>query len=89
VPGGRQEVPTLQLPLKSQDIHRIVDTFTRRLDIPRYSRLVQLAEIEANGFNLNIPRYIDSTEPEYLQDIDAHLRGGIPSADLDALDRYW
>src|SRR5580704_5718443 len=40
-------------------------------------------------FNLNLPRYIDSTEPEDLQDIDAHLRGGIPKHDIDALDRYW
>ena len=42
-----------------------------------------------NDFNLNLPRYIDSTEPEDLQDIDGHLRGGIPERDLDALDRYW
>ena len=51
--------------------------------------MVPLAEIEANDFNLNLPRYIDSTEPEDLQDIDAHLRGGIPNRDMDALDRYW
>ena len=51
--------------------------------------MVPLAEIEANDFNLNLPRYIDSTEPEDLQDIDAHLRGGIPNRDIDALDRYW
>ena len=44
---------------------------------------------DQNDFNLNIPRYIDSTEPEDLQDIDAHLRGGIPNRDIDALDRYW
>src|SRR5260370_25738750 len=77
--------------LRAQDIHRIVDTFTRQLEIPRYSRLVPLAEITdpKNDFNLNLPRYIDSTEPEDLQDIDAHLRGGIPDRDLDALDRYW
>ena len=42
-----------------------------------------------NDFNLNIPRYIDCTEPEDLQDIDAHLHGGIPDRDIDALDRYW
>jgi len=50
---------------------------------------VPLAEIEANDFNLNIPRYIDSTEPEDLQNIDAHLRGGIPNRDIDGLARYW
>jgi type I restriction enzyme M protein len=77
--------------LRAQDIHRIVDTFTRQLEVPRYSRMVPLAEISdsKNDFNLNLPRYIDSTEPEDLQDIDAHLRGGIPKRDIDGLDRYW
>ncbi len=77
--------------LREQDLHRIVDTFTRELEVPRYSRLVPMSEIgdEKNNFNLNLPRYIDSSEPEDLQDIDAHLRGGIPDRDLDALERYW
>ncbi len=77
--------------LRDQDIHKIVDTFTRQAEIPKYSRMVPLAEISdpKNDFNLNIPRYIDSTEPEDLQDIDAHLRGGIPNRDIDALDRHW
>jgi type I restriction enzyme M protein len=75
--------------LREQDIHKIVDTFTRQLDIPRYSRMVSLSEIETHDFNLNLPRYIDSTEPEDLQDIDGHLRGGIPIRDVDALDAYW
>jgi type I restriction enzyme M protein len=77
--------------LRAQDIHRIVDTFTRQLEVPRYARMVLLSEISdpKNDFNLNLPRYIDSTEPEDLQDIDGHLRGGIPDRDVDALDRYW
>ena len=77
--------------LRAQDIHKIVDTFTRQVEIPRYSRMVPLAEISdpKNDFNLNLPRYIDSTEPEDLQDIDGHLRGGIPERDIDALERYW
>ena len=77
--------------LREQDIHRIVDTFTKQTDVPRYARMVQLDEIAnpKNGFNLNLPRYIDSAEPEDLQDIDGHLRGGIPERDLDALDAYW
>jgi type I restriction enzyme M protein len=77
--------------LRAQDIHRIVDTFTRQLEVPRYSRLVPLAEISdpKNDFNLNLPRYIDCTELVDLQDIDGHLRGGIPDRDLDVLDRYW
>jgi type I restriction enzyme M protein len=75
--------------LRAQDLHKIVDAFIRQAEIPKYSRLVPVAEIEANNFNLNLPRYIDSSEPEDLQDIDAHLRGGIPNRDIDALDRYW
>jgi type I restriction enzyme M protein len=81
--------------LREQDIHRIVDTFQRQSDVPRYARLVPLAEIAAakNDFNLNLPRYIDSSETEDLQDITAHLRGGIPVRDLDetasALAPYW
>jgi type I restriction enzyme M protein len=75
--------------LRAQDIHKIVDTFTRQLETPKYSRMVPLAEVEANDYNLNLPRYIDSTEPEDLQDIAAHLMGGIPNADIDGLAAYW
>jgi type I restriction enzyme M protein len=77
--------------LREQDIHKIVDIFTRQVELPRYSRLVPVAEISdpKNDYNLNLPRYIDSAEPEDLQDIDGHLRGGIPERDIDALDRYW
>lgn len=48
-----------------------------------------LDEIERNDFNLNLPRYIDGSEPEDRQDIAGHLQGGIPEADVEALDRYW
>ncbi len=76
--------------LRAQDMHRIVDTFTRQDGSnPKYARLVPLAEIAANDYNLNLPRFIDSTEPEDLQDIEAHLKGGIPLADIDSLQRYW
>lgn len=75
--------------LRAQDIHKIVDTCIRQLDTAKYSRLVPVAEIEANDFNLNLPRYIDSSEPDDLQDIDAHLRGGIPERDIDGLGAYW
>ena len=75
--------------LRAQDIHKIVDTFTRQLATPKYARMVPLAEVEANDFNLNLPRYIDSTEPEDRQDIEAHLKGGIPNADIDGLAAYW
>ncbi|SNS03058.1 type I restriction enzyme M protein [Humidesulfovibrio mexicanus] len=75
--------------LRAQDIHKIVDTFTRLAELPKYSRMVPVDEIEGNDFNLNLPRYIDSTEPEDLQDIEAHLKGGIPNSDIDALAAYW
>ena len=75
--------------LRARDIHKIVDTFTRAVEIPKYSRMVSFAEIEKNDYNLNLPRYIDSTEPEDLQDIDGHLNGGIPGRDVDALFDYW
>jgi type I restriction enzyme M protein len=77
--------------LRAQDSHKIVDVFNRQLELPRYSRMVPVSEIESptNDYNLNIPRYIDSSEPEDLHDLDAHLNGGIPNRDLDALDAYW
>jgi type I restriction enzyme M protein len=75
--------------LRAQDIHKIVDVFTRQLELPKYSRMVGLAEMERNDFNLNLPRYIDSQAPEDVQDIAGHLRGGIPAADVDALAPYW
>ncbi len=75
--------------LRAQDIHKIVDVFTRQAEIPKYSRMVSFEEIEKNEFNLNLPRYIDSQQAEDLQDIEGHLHGGIPVADVDALQRYW
>jgi type I restriction enzyme M protein len=75
--------------LRAQDIHKIVDVFTRRLEMPRYARMVSLEEIEKNDFNLNLPRYIDSQTPEDVQDIAGHLQGGIPDRDIDALQKYW
>lgn len=81
--------------LREQDIHRIVDTFSRQDESdPRYARMVPVEEIAdpKNDYNLNLPRYIDSTEPEDLQDIDGHLRGGIPERDIDdpvRLKAYW
>jgi len=75
--------------LRHQDIRKIVDVFTGQIELPRYSRLVSVAEIETHDYNLNIPRYIDGTEPEDLQDIEAHLLGGIPNRDIDDLAEYW
>lgn len=78
--------------LRERDIHKIVDTFTRQDESnPRYARMVPFAEIAdaKNDFNLNLPRYIDSSEPEDLHDIDAHLNGGIPERDIDAFAADW
>lgn len=76
--------------LRAQDIHRIVDTFTTQTEIDRYARLVPYDEIASkNDFNLNIPRYIDASAPEDIHDLTAHLQGGIPNADIDALQPFW
>ena len=75
--------------LRSQDIHKIVDVFNNQTVLPRYSRMAPFKEIEKNDYNLNIPRYIDASEPEDLHDLSAHLNGGIPNRDLDALEAYW
>src|SRR6266571_1892383 len=75
--------------LRAMDIHKIVDVFNKRLELPKNSRMVGFEEIEKNEFNLNIPRYIDSQQAEDIQDIEGHLRGGIPTVEVDALQRYW
>jgi len=77
--------------LREQDIHRIVDAFRKQTDVPRYARMVSFEEIAdaRNDYNLNLPRYIDSSEPEDLHDLTSHLRGGIPERDVDALADYW
>ena len=75
--------------LRSQDIHKIVDAVTKGNEIPGFSRMVPVDEIERHDFNLNLPRYIDSQKQEDRQDIEAHLKGGIPERDVDALQAYW
>jgi type I restriction enzyme M protein len=77
--------------LREQDIHKIVDIFNKQTEVPKFSRLVSVAEISdpKNDYNLNIPRYIDSQEIEDIQDIAAHLLGDIPKVDIDALQDYW
>lgn len=75
--------------LREQDVRKITDVFNTQAVIPGYSRMVSVAEIEENDFNLNIPRYIENQEAEDIQDIEAHLKGGIPNVDIDALAKYW
>ncbi len=77
--------------LRERDIYKIVTTFNEQItDDPKYARFVPMGEIKVkNGYNLNIPRYIDSSTPEDEQDIDAHLHGGIPARDVDSMSAYW
>lgn len=77
--------------LRERDIHKIVTTFNEQItDDPKYARFVPNDEIKIkNEYNLNIPRYIDSSKMEDLQDIDAHLHGGIPACDIDSMQNYW
>lgn len=77
--------------LRERDIYKIVTTFNQQITTdPKYARFVPNDEIKIkNEYNLNIPRYIDSSTPEDLQDIDAHLHGGIPAVDVDSMGEYW
>jgi type I restriction enzyme M protein len=77
--------------LREQDIRKITDVFHAFAEIPKYSRMVPVSEIAdtKNDYNLNIPRYIDTQESEDLQNIEAHLMGGIPQSDIEDLQRYW
>jgi type I restriction enzyme M protein len=77
--------------LREQDIHKIVDIFTQKTEVLKFSRWVTMTEISdpKNDYNLNIPRYIDSQTPEDLHDIMAHLQGDIPRHDVDALNEFW
>lgn len=75
--------------LRASDIKRIVDTVNKRQTIEGYSRLVGKDEIRSNGYNLNIPRYVDSSETAETYDLYASMYGGIPLSEVDALDAYW
>ena len=77
--------------LREQDIHKIVDTIKNLAEIQGYSKMITFTEISdpKNDYNLNLPRYIDSSEPEDIQSIDGHLRGGIPEFDVEGLNSYW
>ena len=75
--------------LQASDIKRIVDCVTHRRELPKFSRIVPKAEIVANGYNLNIPRYVDSAEPVEQWDIFATIHGGIPKAELAQFADYW
>lgn len=75
--------------LREQDIHKIVDVFNNQKPVEKFARFVPFDEIEKNEFNLNIPRYIDTQESEDIQDLFAHLNGGIPKRDVEDLKAFW
>ncbi|MFJ5396528.1 type I restriction-modification system subunit M [Pectobacterium parvum] len=75
--------------LRSCDIKKICDTVIGRQNVPGFSQIVTKEKIRENGYNLNIPRYVDSSEPTENWDLYASMFGGIPQAELDDLDDYW
>ena len=75
--------------LREQDVHKIVDTFNNQRVISKYAKMVTHKEIKENEYNLNIPRYIDSSKSEDTHDLFAHLNGGIPKKDINELNNYW
>jgi type I restriction enzyme M protein len=75
--------------LREQDVRRIVDVWNAQKPVAHYARFVEKEEIVRNDYNLNLPRYIESEDTEVLQDIEAHLRGGLPQHDIEQLQHYW
>jgi type I restriction enzyme M protein len=75
--------------LRPEDMAKIVDVYRRREDVPGYARVVPVAEIEEEGFNCNIRRYVDNAPPPEPQDVRAHIHGGVPIAEVSALERHW
>ena len=75
--------------LRASDIKRIADTWRDRADVPGFSRKVSREEVRANNYNLNIPRYVDSSEAPEQYDIYATMFGGIPNSEIDKLQKYW
>ena len=75
--------------LRASDIKRIVDVVTERRTTDKFSRVVDREEIRKNDYNLNIPRYVDTSEPAESWDILATMSGGIPNAEIDELNAYW
>lgn len=75
--------------LRASDIKRIADTFTKRESVSKFARVVSRQEIRNNDYNLNIPRYVDSSEAAEHWDVYASMFGGIPTAEIDELNEFW
>lgn len=75
--------------LREQDIRRVVDVWDAMVDVPHYAKLATWQEIKDNDYNLNIPRYVAAVDKEIKQDIEAHLKGGLPKHDIEQMETYW
>ncbi|MGB0430626.1 MAG: N-6 DNA methylase, partial [Bacteroidia bacterium] len=75
--------------LRPEDIEKISYVYNNQLQVPKYSRMVGIDELEAEDFNLNIRRYVDNSPPPVKHDVTAHLYGGIPVDEVDDLAPYW
>jgi type I restriction enzyme M protein len=75
--------------LRPEDIDKIVHAYRAGQDIPAYARRVPVAEIQAEDYNCNIRRYVDNAPPPEPHDVRAHLHGGVPVAEVDALAHFW
>lgn len=75
--------------LRPEDISKIVHVYRTMKDVPGYARRVPVSEIEAEDYNCNIRRYVDNAPPPEPHDVRAHLHGGVPVAEIDALDGFW
>lgn len=75
--------------LRASDIKRIVDTYEQRIDVPKFAKVVSKDEIRHNSYNLNIPRYVNSSDEPETWDLYATIFGGIPKSDLASLYSYW
>ena len=75
--------------LRPEDLDKIIHAYRFGDDIPAYARKVPKAEIAAEGYNCNIRRYVDNAPPPEPQDVRAHLHGGVPIVEIDALEHFW
>lgn len=75
--------------LRASDIKKITDVVTKRMNVYRFARVVSREEIRENDYNLNIPRYVDSSEKPESWDIYASMFGGVPAKEVDGLSDYW
>ena len=75
--------------LRASDVKRIADAYIERRELPKYAAVVSREKIRENGYNLNIPRYVDSSEGDESWDIYASMFGGIPNKEIDGLEAYW